>query len=148
MKDGETGKQFRARRKQFVDEWAAANEEYLKKEENRWLKAQTEIADSCFEANAVGQYFSSVYESADPFVQAMVRAYDNGMLEVNHKFISMRSKLDKLLKAYYKQYGYGNLSDMRKVFDDFVDITEDGKCYLVSFNNSKAKDSSAIRQLM
>lgn len=141
MKDGETGKQFRARRKQFVDEWAAANEEYLKKEENRWLKAQTEIADSCFEANAVGQYFSSVYESADPFVQAMVRAYDNGMLEVNHKFISMRSKLDKLLKAYYKQYGYGNLSDMRKVFDDFVDITEDGKCYLVSSISSEYRNA-------
>lgn len=137
MQDGETGKQFRERRKKYIDEWVKTNEEYLKKEEQRWLKAQTEIADSCFEANALGQYFSSVYQSTDPFVQAMVRAYDEGMNDVNQKFIAMRSRLDRLLKEYYKQYSYGNLSDMRKVFDDFVDVTEDGKCYLVSSTSSE-----------
>lgn len=141
MKSGETGKQFRARRKQYVDNWVKSNEEYLKKQEQQWLKAQTEMADSCFEANALGQYFSSVYQSSDPFVQAMVRAYDSGMDDVNQKFIAMRSRLDKLLKAYYKQYGYGNLSDMRKVFDDFVDITEDGRCYLVSSVSSQYRSA-------
>lgn len=132
MKSGETAKQFRERRRQFIEQWIKDNESFLEKQSAEWLEAQTKLAYHCFEASALGQYFSSVYESADPFVQAMVREYDSGMNSVNQKTIMMRTKLDKLLKEYYKQYGYGNLSDMRKVFDDFVDVTEDGKCYLVS----------------
>lgn len=137
IKEGESGKEFRARRKKFIDEWVAENEEYLNKEEQRWLETQTYISEQCFEASALGQYFSSVYDSADPFVQAMVRKYDEQMQIVNSKFIVMRTRLDKALKEYYKQYGYGNLSDMRKVFDDFVDVTEDGKCYLVNSISSE-----------
>ncbi len=128
---GESGKAFVARRKAYMDQWIQDNEDYLTKEQNKWLEAQTRIADKSFEANAIGQYFSSVYESTDPFVQSMVRMYDEGMEEVNHKRIFMMNRLNKLVKQYYSDYGYNSLSNFRKMYDDFVEITEDGKCYLV-----------------
>ena len=44
----------------------------------------------------------------------------------------MRTRLDKATKAYLSKYGFGNLSDMKKVFEDFYEIADDGSCYLVT----------------
>lgn len=132
MEDGESNKAFEARRKAYIDDWVKKNEAYLDKEQAKWLDAQTKIADNSFEANILGQYFASVYESTDPFVSSMVRLYDSRMEEVNHKRIAMMAKLNRLVKQYYADYNFNSMSDLRKEYDDFVDVTKDGKCYLVS----------------
>ena len=46
--------------------------------------------------------------------------------------LGLNEKIIKEAKAYLKKYGFGNLSDMKKVYEDFYEIAEDGSCYLVT----------------
>lgn len=127
-----SSKELRKARKDYIDKWIVENEEYLNAKQAEWLEAQTRLADSVFEVNDASAWASSVYEITDPFVTASVRIFDEGMQEVMHKTIAMRTRLDKATKAYLSKYGFGNLSDMKKVFEDFYEITDNGSCYLVT----------------
>lgn len=124
--------EMRKARKEYIDKWVEDNEDYLNAEQAKWLEAQTLLADNVFEVIGISAYLTSVYEITDPFVTASVRVYDEGMQEVMHKTIAMRTRLDKATKAYLNKYGFGNLSNIKDVYEDFYEIAEDGSCYLVT----------------
>lgn len=142
---------LRKARKEYLDQWVIDNEDMLNREQAKWLKDQTELADSVFEVMGVSMYLSSVYEITDPFVTAAVKTYDEGMQQVMHKTIAMRTRLDKATKAYLSKYGFGNLSNMKDIYEDFYEIAEDGSCYLVtaiptSYRRALEKFDEEIKQ--
>lgn len=143
--------ELRKARKEYLDQWVKDNEQDLNRKQAEWLKGQTEVADAVFEVIGISNWLSSVYEITDPFVTAAVRTYDESMQKVMQNVIATRTRLDKATKAYLKKYGFGNLSDMKKIYEDFYEIAEDGSCYLVtaipvSYRKSLEKFDNDLRE--
>jgi len=75
----------------------------------------------------------------------MVAIFDSKMNDKVRKLIKYRSRITKILKAYKQKYGGGNLTDLRKLFDDLIDISEDNVAYLV--NSSSAAFLAAEKKM-
>ena len=144
-KSDETKEQFEQRVQQHLDEWKEENAELIQDRTKDWLKLQTQIADEGFECSSITANVQSVYESRDPFVQSMVSIFDSKMNDKVRKLINYRSRITKILKAYKQKYGGGNLTDLRKLFDDLIDISEDNVAYLV--NSSSATFLAAEKKM-
>lgn len=148
---GETDKQYKQRKQKYVDEKVEENKDIIQYETRRWLKAQTETADSGFECSSIFALVNSVYENnQDPFVQSMVIQFDDVMMKNNQKMLRFKAKLQKLLKEYRQKYPFGNFSTLKDVFDDMIEYTESGQCYLVNpqsgeFIEAQKKAFSDIR---
>ena len=144
-KSDETKEQFEQRVQQHLDEWKEENAELIQTRTKDWLKLQSQIADEGFECSSITANVQSVYESRDPFVQSMVSIFDSKMNDKVRKLINYRSRITKILKAYKQKYGGGNLTDLRKLFDDLIDISENNVAYLV--NSSSAAFLAAEKKM-
>lgn len=128
----ENKQQFDQRVQQHVDQWAAENRDLIAEETRSWIIAQSQIADAGFETSSFVANVQSVYESRDPFVQAMVIIFDQKMQNNLRELLSYRSRMNKILKEFRAVHGLRNFSNLKEVFDDIISYDEAGNPYLVS----------------
>lgn len=132
-KSGETDEQYNKRRQQYVNDKLEENKDLIQYETRRWLKVQTQVAESGFECSSLFAAVNSVYENnQDPLVQNMVIQFDEVMMKNNQKMLQFKAKLQKLLKEYRQKYPFTNFSTLKEVFDDMIEYNESGQCYLVN----------------
>lgn len=131
-KSSENDKQFEQRVNDHITKWTEDNAESIKNRTVEWLRMQSQIADNNFECSSMMANLQSVYESRDPFVQAMVLMFDEKMNHKDRKLIEFKTKLRRVLDEYRNKYGVGNFSNLKEVFADLIDISEDGVAFLVN----------------
>ena len=119
------------RMNQYIDQKIAENRDEIDIKTDEWLRQQANVADSLFECSTVGQYFGTVFQSTDPFVQASVKYFDQTMQSVDREYIQWERQLLQLTREYEDKYGVGNWSNHRQVYDDLIEII-DGQAYLVN----------------
>lgn len=129
---GESNEEFKQRVQEYVDKYLRENSNRIEQQTKEWLDAQRHIADAGFECNSILSRFGTVYESVDPFVQAVVQRFDFAISEKEQRMIAYKAKLQRVLKAYRVKYGLTNFSNLRESFDDFIEVTENGISYLVN----------------
>lgn len=130
-KDDQAYEQYEQEIKDYTDKWADEHEDEINNRTKKWLEMQMHIADAGFECNSIAAWIGSVYETKDPFVAAMVKIYDEGMNRVNDSLLRYRAQISRILKSFRQKYNFGNLSNFKDAFNDFVEIQGD-KCYLVN----------------
>lgn len=130
-KPTESSKEFESRVDDYITKWEAQNQQAIENRTRQWLIQQARIADNGFECNGIAVWGSSVYESRDPFVQAMVVKFDGAMNEKDRRVLEFKYKLTKIIKDFRSKYNYGNFAKLREVFDDLVEVS-DGVSYLVN----------------
>lgn len=131
-KSSENDKQFEHRVNDHIAKWTEDNAELINSRTAEWLRMQSQIADNNFECSSLMANVQSVYESRDPFVQAMVLMFDEKMNHKDRKLIEFKTKLRRVLDEYRNKYGVGNFSNLKEVFADLIDISEDGVAFLVN----------------
>ena len=124
-KASQTSKEYQKQISQYVEEYLTKHESEIQEATKKWLKLQTEVANYGFECNSFMANFSSVYESKDPIVQATVILFDKAMNEQERAMLSFKYKLNNAVKNFREKYGVGNFSNLKDVFDDFVEIEGD-----------------------
>lgn len=128
----ESDKDFNLRVQQHIEQYLRDNSNDIEYQTREWLDAQRHVAESGFECNSILANFGTVYESKDPFVQAIVQRFDFAISDKEQRMIKLRAQISKVLKEYKAKYGTTNFSDLRKVFDDFAEVTDNGVIYLVN----------------
>lgn len=131
-KPEETDEQYKARVQNHINEYMVNNSNRIEQQTREWLDAQRHIAESGFECNSILANFGTVYESKDPFIQAIVQRFDFDISDKEHRMIALKTKIQKILKEYKNKYGVTNFSNLQEVYNDFVEITDNGICYLVN----------------
>lgn len=131
-KSSENDKQFEQRVSDHIAKWTEENAELINNRTTTWLRMQSQIADNNFECSSMMANLQSVYESRDPFVQAMVLMFDEKMNHKDRKLIEFKTKLRRILDEYRNKYGVGNFSNLKEAFADLIDISEDGVAFLVN----------------
>lgn len=119
-----------SRMNQYINEQIELHRAEIDTKTEEWLRQQANVADSLFECSTVGQWFGTIFQSTDPFVQASVKYFDQRMQYVDRNYIQWERQLLRLTTEYEDKYGVGNWSNHRQAYDDLVEVI-DGQAYLV-----------------
>lgn len=133
----ETDNQYKNREKKYVDSKVAENKDEIDAKTKEWTKQQMSVAESGFECTSLFANVNSVYESKDPLVQSTVLRFDEAMMENTRNMLTFKAKLQKIYKEFRKKYPVGNTAVYKEIFDDLIEYTEDGQCYLVNHLSGK-----------
>lgn len=142
-KAGESKKQFETRVREHLEKYMEDHAAEIEYKTKKWLIEQTKTANSSFECNMAQAQFYSVYESKDPLVQGTVILFDKMLNEQERTMYRFKTSLEKAVKAFRAKYGVGNFSNLKEIFDDFVEIVETGDdetpyvAYLVNEKSGK-----------
>jgi hypothetical protein len=76
---------------QHIEQYLRDNSNDIEYQTREWLDAQRHVAESGFECNSILANFGTVYESKDPFVQAIVQRFDFAISDKEQRMIKLRA---------------------------------------------------------
>lgn len=108
----------------YIDKYINDNAEKIQTETYNFIEQQSRIADS--DTNAFYRYTDTIFQSQDPIISAMAKAYDEVVSQTRVQYVDKYRQLADLTKELHKALGVTIASDPKKVYDFMIEYTSSG----------------------
>lgn len=108
----------------YIDKYINDNAEKIQTETYNFIEQQSRIADS--DTNAFYRYTDTIFQSQDPIISAMAKAYDEVVSQTRVQYVDKYRQLADLTKELHKTLGVTIASDPKKVYDFMIEYTSSG----------------------
>lgn len=98
----------------YIDKYISDNADKIQTETYNFIEQQSKIADS--DTNAFFRYTDTIFQSKDPIISAMAKAYDEIMSRTRQQYISKYKQLADLTKELHNSLGVTITSNPKEVY--------------------------------